>query len=129
MCANPSRPIGAETIGSPFDCERVLVSPPSEVLWPRQTSHGSKATILFLERHGGHTFLSTEIGGIRIAKIFKSNIQLEALPRTKNFIHEKQEKKVLKKINEFKLEGNKGCCTLGIGGSGKSTLCNKLQKN
>ena len=72
-------------------------------------------------------FLSMEIGGVRNSNISKSNIQLEVKPRTKNFIHEKPEKKVLKKINEFKLEGNKGCCILGIGGSGKSTLCNKLQ--
>ena len=48
--------------------------------------------------------------------------------KNKNFIHEKPEKKVLKKIEEFKLSDNKGCCVLGIAGSGKSTLCNKLQQ-
>ena len=73
-------------------------------------------------------YFSTEIGGVRISKISKSNIKLEVKPRTKNFIHEKPDKKVLKKIDEFKLENNKGCCILGIGGSGKSTLCNKLQQ-
>ena len=72
--------------------------------------------------------LSKDIGGVRIAKIPESNIILEKLPRTKNFIHEKPEKKELKKIDEFKLSDNKGCCILGIAGSGKSTLCNKLQE-
>ena len=27
----------------------------------------------------------------------------------------------------FKLENNKGCCILGMGGSGKSALCNKTE--
>ncbi len=42
-------------------------------------------------------FWSLEIGGVRNSKISKSNIQLEVKPRTENFIHEKQEKKLLKK--------------------------------
>ena len=82
---------------------------------------------IIVEKPGKQPYFSTEIGGVRIPKISESNIKLEVKPRTKNFIHEKPEKKVLKKINEFKLEDNKGCCILGIGGSGKSTLCNKLQ--
>ncbi len=53
---------------------------------------------------------------------------LNTTPRTKDFINEKPEKKVLKRIEEFKLEDNKGCCILGIAGRGKSTLCNKLQE-
>jgi ABC-type bacteriocin/lantibiotic exporter with double-glycine peptidase domain len=69
--------------------------------------------------------LSTDIGGVRTSKIPESNLILEVKPRTKTFIHKKPEKKVLKKIDELKLEDNKGCCILGIAGSGKSTLCNK----
>ena len=42
-----------------------------------------------------------EIGGVRISKISESNIKLEALPRTKKFIHEKPEKKVLKKLTNL----------------------------
>jgi hypothetical protein len=72
--------------------------------------------------------LSTEIGGVRISKIPKSHLILQKLPRTKDFINEKPEKKVLKKIEESKLSDNKDCCILGIAGSGESTLCNKLQK-
>ena len=41
--------------------------------------------------------LSKEIGGVRISEISESNIKLQVKPRTKNFIHEKLEKKVLKK--------------------------------
>jgi hypothetical protein len=57
-------------------------------------------------------------------------ISLNRTPRTKNFIYEKPEKRVLlvKKIEEFKLSDNKGCCIFGIAGSGKSTLCNILQQ-
>ena len=72
--------------------------------------------------------LSTDIGGVRISKMPESDLLLNTTPRTKNFINEKPEKKVLKKIDEFKLSDNKGCCILGIAGSGKSTLCNKLQQ-
>jgi ABC-type molybdenum transport system ATPase subunit/photorepair protein PhrA len=72
--------------------------------------------------------LSTDIGGVRISKIPESDLLLNTTPRTKNFNLEKPEKKVLKKIDEFKLSDNKGCCILGIAGSGKSTLCNKLQQ-
>ncbi len=43
-------------------------------------------------------------------------------------MNEKPEKKVLKKIEEYKLSDNKGCCILGIDGSGKSKLYNKLQQ-
>jgi ABC-type cobalamin/Fe3+-siderophores transport system ATPase subunit len=42
---------------------------------------------------------------------------------------ERPEKKVLKKINEFKLTDNIGCCILGIAGSGKSEKCKKYSKN
>jgi len=34
------------------------------------------------------------VGGMRISKIPESDLILEAKPRTKNFIHEKTEKKV-----------------------------------
>jgi GTPase SAR1 family protein len=73
-------------------------------------------------------FLSTEIGGVRNSKIPKSDLLLNTFPRTKNFIHEKPEKKVLQNIDEFKLKDNKGCCILGMAGTGKSTLCKKLQQ-
>ena len=47
--------------------------------------------------------LSTDIGGVRISKFSESDLILEKIPRTKIFIHEKPEKKVLKKIEEFKI--------------------------
>ncbi len=65
---------------------------------------------------------------MRISKIPESDILLNTIPRTKIFINEKPEQKVLKKIEEFKLKDNKGCCILGIAWSGKSTLCNNLQQ-
>jgi len=74
-------------------------------------------------------FLSLEIGGVRISKIPKSDLLLNTFSRTKHFIHEKPEKKVLKKIEEFKLSDNKSCCVLGIAGSGKSTLCKNYRRN
>jgi hypothetical protein len=60
------------------------------------------------------------IGGIRATKISESDILLNTTPRTKNFINKKPEKKVLKKIDEFKLSDNNGCCILRMAGSGKS---------
>jgi len=83
---------------------------------------------IIVENPKNKPILSTDIGGVRISKIPESDLLLNTFPRTKNFIHEKPEKKVLKKIEEFKLSDNKGCCVLGIAGSGKSTLCNKLQE-
>ena len=83
---------------------------------------------IIVENPKNKPFLSLEIGGVRNSKISESNIILEAKPRTKNFIHEKPEKKVLKNIDEFKLKDNKGCCILGMAGTGKSTLCKKLQQ-
>ncbi len=77
------------------------------------------------------TYLYTDIGGVRISKIPESDLLLNTTPRTKTFIPEKPEKKVLKKIDEFKLTDNlnKGCCIFWIAWSGKSTLlCNKLQQ-
>ena len=51
---------------------------------------------IIVENPKNKPFLSLEIGGVRNSKISESNIILEAKPRTKNFIHEKPEKKVLK---------------------------------
>ena len=62
---------------------------------------------IIVEKPKRTPYFSTEIGGVRISKISKSNIKLEVKPRTKNFIHEKPDKKVLKTIDEFKLENNK----------------------
>ena len=53
---------------------------------------------IIVEKPEKQPYFSTEIGGVRISKISKSNIQLEVKPRTKIFIHEKPEKKVLKKL-------------------------------
>jgi energy-coupling factor transporter ATP-binding protein EcfA2 len=72
-------------------------------------------------------FNSDIIGGVRKSKIPESDLLLNTTPRTKTFMCERPEKKVLKKINEFKLTNNKGCYIKGKGGCGKSTLCNKLQ--
>jgi hypothetical protein len=83
---------------------------------------------IIVENPEREPILSTDIGGVRISKIPESDLILQNFPRTKSFIHEKPEKKVLKKIEEFKLSDNKSCCVLGIAGSGKSTLCNKLQE-
>jgi len=74
---------------------------------------------IIVENPKNKPILSTDIGGVRISKIPESDLLLNTFPRTKNFIHEKPEKKVLKKIEEFKLSDNKGCCILGIAGSGK----------
>ncbi len=52
----------------------------------------------------------------------ESDFLLNTTPRTKQIIHEKAEMKALKKIDEYKLTKNKGCCILGIAGSGKSIL-------
>ncbi len=41
------------------------------------------------------------IGGVRISKIPESNLLLNTTPRTKQFIHEKPEKKVLKKLMDL----------------------------
>ncbi len=38
-------------------------------------------------------FLSTEIGGVRISKIPKSDLLLNTFPRNKNFINENQKRK------------------------------------
>ena len=48
---------------------------------------------IIVEKPERPPFLSMEIGGVRNSNISKSNIQLEVKPRTKNFIHEKPEKK------------------------------------
>jgi hypothetical protein len=72
--------------------------------------------------------LSTKIGGVRISKISESDILSNTTPRNKTIIHEKPEKKVLNKIDDFKSTDNKGCCILGIAGSGKSENCKTLQK-
>ena len=62
---------------------------------------------------------------------YKKKSEVLESPRFQNqelkFYSWKTRKESIKKIDEFKLEDNKGCCILGIGGSGKSTLCNKLQ--
>ena len=83
---------------------------------------------IIVENQKNKQFLSLEVGGVRNFKISESNIILEALPRIKTFLHEKPDKKVLKNIDEFKLKDNKGCCILGMAGTGKSTLCKTLQQ-
>ena len=73
-------------------------------------------------------FNTDVIGGVRKSKISESDLLLNTTPRTKNFNCERPSRKVLKKINDFKLSDGKGCYIKGKGGCGKSTLCNKLQE-
>jgi hypothetical protein len=74
------------------------------------------------------TILSTDIGGARIFKIPESDYYEIQLQELRILSMKNQKKKVLKKIDEFKLEDNKGCCILGIAGSGKSGKCKILRK-
>ncbi len=53
---------------------------------------------IFVENPERKHILSTDIGGVTISEIPESNLILEVKARTKSFIYEKPEKRVLKKI-------------------------------
>ena len=72
--------------------------------------------------------LSNEIGGMRVSKVNKYELMMDTKPRTNMYNCERPKKAELKTIDEFKLEDGKGCFIDGMGGTGKSTLCKKLQK-